>query len=55
MPDDLTPAEDAFRKLLASPKDYALWAAESRARWERTPEGRAATERVHGAGKGRAA
>lgn len=38
---DLTEAEQAFRALLANPPEYSRWAAEVRARWEQTREGKA--------------
>jgi hypothetical protein len=35
MPDDLSPAEIAFRELLARPASFAQWAAGVRRAWER--------------------
>jgi hypothetical protein len=35
----LTPAEQAFRELIARPKEYAKWAADTRRAWAATPAG----------------
>lgn len=44
--DPLTPAELAFRALLADPQALHEWAAEARAAWLKTPQGRDALARV---------
>lgn len=44
----LTPEEQAFRDLLQDRERYPAWAAETRARWERTPQGRAALAKRDG-------
>jgi hypothetical protein len=48
MPDDpLTEAEEQWLSLLHDPSRYRKWAERTRARWERSPEGKAAVERCY--------
>lgn len=42
MDDPLTDKEERFQRLLRSPSRFSEWAERTRARWEQTPEGKAA-------------